>query len=92
MCLSPETLRFLTTSGDNLAALVSVAMPTIFESAASIGDKDNDEDDNDDDDPVPLKKGRGWMIFLRLTEMCSHQILWLIMMGEGEWHCHRCLV
>ncbi len=59
MCLSPKTLRFLTTSGDNLAALVSVAMPTIFESAASIGDKDNDEDDNNDDNPRATKKKEG---------------------------------
>ena len=59
MPLSRNSQIFPTTSGDNLAALVSVAMPTIFESAASIGDKDNDEDDNDDDNPRATKKKEG---------------------------------
>lgn len=59
MPLSRNSQIFPTTSGDNLAALVSVAMPTIFESAASIGDKDNDEDDNNDDNPRATKKKEG---------------------------------
>ena len=59
MPLSRNSQIFPTTSRDNLAALVSIAMPTIFESAASIGDKDNDEDDNDDNDPRATKKRKG---------------------------------
>ena len=47
------------TSGDNLPALVSVAMPTILESAASIGDNNNDEDDDDDDGHRATKKRKG---------------------------------